>query len=69
MAHLVEELTGKLGKALVEGLVSGKETVFKTGSKGVRLVTKIPVNGKRYQVSILAVEIGSGNGKKPNNKK
>ncbi len=38
--------------------------VFKTGSRGERADFKVSNNGKRYQVTVLAVEIGS----KPNSK-
>jgi len=37
---------------------------FKTGSRGFYGNGKLSVNGKRYQVNCLLVEIGSGNGKK-----
>lgn len=37
---------------------------FKTGSRGFYGNAKLSINGKRYQVNCLLVEIGSGKGKK-----
>lgn len=36
---------------------------FKTGSRGERGQGKVTVNGKKYQVQVMAVEVGSKNGK------
>jgi hypothetical protein len=38
---------------------------FKTGSRGFYANQKIEIDGKRYQIQIQAVEIGSKPGEKP----
>ena len=46
----------------VVAMMQAPEKVFKTGSKGYFGMGKIEINGKRYQVQVQMVEIGS----KPN---
>lgn len=41
------------------GMLSAPEKVFKTGSKGFFGMGKIEIGGKRYQVQIQLIEIGS----------
>ena len=44
----------------VTGVVDlGEEKIFKTGSRGYQNVAKLIVGGKKYQVNILAIEVGS----------
>jgi len=43
----------------VVAMVQAPEKVFKTGSKGYFGMGKIEINGKRYQVQVQMVEIGS----------
>ena len=38
---------------------------FKTGSRGFYATQKIEIDGKRYQIQIQAVEIGSKTAEKP----
>jgi hypothetical protein len=54
---LVAEIKTSEGKVVAEIPLPAKE--FKTGSKGFYANTKIEVDGKRYQVQVQAVEIGS----------
>ena len=44
--------------------VEMKPTNFKTGSDGFRGQGKVIEGGVKYQVQVLAVRVGSGNGKK-----
>lgn len=41
------------------GKLTAAEKVFKTGSRGYYGRGKIEINGKRYQVQVQLVEIGS----------
>ena len=44
----------------ITGVVDlGEERTFKTGSRGYQNVAKLVVGGKKYQVNILAIEVGS----------
>ncbi len=43
----------------VVAMMQAPEKVFKTGSKGYFGMGKIEINGKRYQVQVQMVEIGS----------
>ena len=43
----------------VVAMMAAPEKVFKTGSKGYFGMGKVEFNGKRYQVQIQMVEIGS----------
>ena len=52
-----------IGEVTQQFLLNKKD--FKTGSKGYHAQGKLEVNGKKSQVNILAVEIGSN----PNRKK
>jgi hypothetical protein len=54
---IVAELKTNTGELLSVLTVSPKE--FKTGSKGFYANSKTEINGKRYQVQIQLVEIGS----------
>jgi len=40
-----------------------KPTTFKTGSDGFRGQGKVIEGGERYQVQVLAIRVGSKNGK------
>ena len=40
-----------------------KPTTFKTGSDGFRGQGKVTEGGERYQVQVIAVRVGSKNGK------
>ena len=52
--------TAKIEIQGITGVVDlGEERVFKTGSRGYQNVAKLAVNGKKYQVNILAIEVGS----------
>lgn len=51
------KLVSDLGEILITEDM--QPTEFKTGSKGFRASFKISVNGRRYQVGVNAVEIGS----------
>ena len=57
---IIAELKSDDGKVLATMTASPKE--FKTGSRGFHGQGKIEIDGKRYQVQIQLVEIGS---KKP----
>ncbi len=54
---IVAELKNDKGEPLSVLTVAPKE--FKTGSKGFYANTKVEIDGKRYQVQIQLVEIGS----------
>jgi len=54
---IVAELKTNTGELLSVLTVAPKE--FKTGSKGFYANTKCEIEGKRYQVQIQLVEIGS----------
>ncbi len=54
---IIAELKNEKGEVLSVLTASPKE--FKTGSKGFYANTKAEINGKRYQVQIQLVEIGS----------
>jgi hypothetical protein len=43
----------------VVGVINTVPKTFKTGSRGEYGNTKISVDGKRYQTSVMLVEIGS----------
>jgi hypothetical protein len=43
----------------VVAMLSALEKTFKTGSRGYFGMGKIEINGKRYQVQVQMVEIGS----------
>ena len=40
-------------------VIIGEERIFSTGSRGYNSSCKIEINGKRYQVSLNIIEIGS----------
>jgi hypothetical protein len=54
---IIAELKNDKGEPLSVLTVAPKE--FKTGSKGFYANTKVEIDGKRYQVQIQMVEIGS----------
>lgn len=54
---IVAELKDEKGQTI--GLISLPPKQFKTGSRGYYANTKIEVEGKRYQVQVQMVEIGS----------
>ena len=54
---LTAELKNAKGEIIAEFTVSPKE--FKTGSRGYYTNAKAEIDGKRYQVQIQLVEIGS----------
>lgn len=54
---IVAELKDEKGQTI--GLISLAPKQFKTGSRGYYANTKIDVEGKRYQVQVQMVEIGS----------
>jgi hypothetical protein len=43
----------------VIGIINLPQKLFKTGSRGFYANTKMEIDGKRYQVQIQMVEIGS----------
>lgn len=43
----------------VVAMLAAQEKTFKTGSRGYFGMGKIEINGKRYQVQVQMVEIGS----------
>lgn len=43
----------------IVGLLTAAEKTFKTGSRGYYGMGKLEVEGKRYQVQVQLVEIGS----------
>jgi hypothetical protein len=48
-----------IGKGTIQGKLVAKK--FKSGSQGFQLVDKLDseIDGKRYQLNVLAIEIGS----------
>lgn len=54
---VIAELKNETGQTL--GLISLPPKLFKTGSRGFYGNTKMEFDGKRYQVQIQLVEIGS----------
>jgi hypothetical protein len=54
---IIAELKTETGQTI--GLISLPPKLFKTGSRGYYANTKIEVDGKRYQVQLQMVEIGS----------
>lgn len=55
--NIVVELKSPDGKSI--GLLTAPPKEFKTGSKGFFGMGKIEIEGKRYQVQVQLVEIGS----------
>ncbi len=55
--YVVAELKTDEGKPV--GVLSASAKDFKTGSKGFYANGKIEIDGKRYQVQLQIVEIGS----------
>ena len=62
---LIAELKSDSSQMLAVLSVTPKE--FKTGSQGYYANQKIEIDGKRYQVQIQLVEIGSKNAKESAN--
>jgi hypothetical protein len=60
---ILAELKKNTGELLT--ILTVQPKVFKTGSKGFYANTKTEIEGKKYQVQIQLVEIGSKN--KPEN--
>jgi len=56
---ILAELKNETGQTLAMITVPPKE--FKTGSKGFYGNSKVEIDGKRYQIQIQIVEIGSKN--------
>jgi hypothetical protein len=54
---IIAELKTEQGASLVTFVVNPKE--FKTGSRGYYANGKAEIDGKRYQIQIQLVEIGS----------
>lgn len=54
---LISEIKSSTGESLA--LIALQAKVFKTGSKGFFGMTKAEIDGKRYQVQVQLVEIGS----------
>jgi hypothetical protein len=54
---IIAELKNETGQTL--GLISLPPKQFKTGSRGFFGNTKLEIDGKRYQVQVQMVEIGS----------
>jgi hypothetical protein len=54
---IIAELKNETGQTI--GLISLPPKQFKTGSRGYYANTKIEMDGKRYQVQVQMVEIGS----------
>lgn len=57
MASLTAVLVNEKGETVADMTVEPKE--FKTGSRGYFASRKAEIDGKRYQVQIQLVEIGS----------
>ena len=55
--HIDVVLKDDKGQALGEIMAAEKQ--FKTGSRGFFGMTKLEIEGKRYQVQVQLVEIGS----------
>jgi len=45
------------------GIFPFQEKHFRTGSKGFHTQGKLAIDGKRYQVNLMLIEIGRKNGK------
>ena len=56
-AFIVAELKSENGQLLTVLSVTPKE--FRTGSKGYYANQKVEIGGKRYQIQVQLVEIGS----------
>ena len=54
---IIAELKNETGQSL--GTIALPPKQFKTGSRGFYNNTKVEIDGKRYQVQIQMVEIGS----------
>jgi hypothetical protein len=54
---IIAELKSELGESL--GTISVLPKLFKTGSRGYFTSQKIEISGKRYQLQVQLVEIGS----------
>ena len=54
---IIAELKNDTGQSL--GTIALPPKLFKTGSRGYYNNTKVEIDGKRYQVQIQMVEIGS----------
>lgn len=54
---VIAELKNENGQTI--GLINLPPKLFKTGSRGFYGNTKLEIDGKRYQVQIQMVEIGS----------
>ena len=54
---IIAELKGDNGQVIAQ--VAAPAKVFKTGSRGYYGNSKIEIDGKRYQVQVQIVEIGS----------
>jgi hypothetical protein len=61
--NIIIELKSDTGQLI--GLMTVPPKDFKTGSKGFFTSGKVEVDGKRYQVQVQLVEIGSKNAAKP----
>jgi hypothetical protein len=57
--NILAELKSESGEILAKMIVEPK--AFKTGSRGYYANKKTEIDGKRYQVQIQIVEIGSKN--------
>ncbi len=55
--NITAEIKGDDGKVL--GFLALPPKQFKTGSRGFYANTKLEIDGKRYQVQVQMVEIGS----------
>lgn len=60
--NIIIELKSDTGQLI--GLMTVPPKDFKTGSKGFFTSGKVEVDGKRYQVQVQLVEIGSKNAAK-----
>ena len=56
-SFIVAELKSESGESL--GMISVLPKLFKTGSRGFFTSQKIEIGGKRFQVQVQLVEIGS----------
>jgi hypothetical protein len=54
---IIADLKTETGQAL--GTIAAPSKLFKTGSRGFYANAKMEIDGKRYQVQIQLVEIGS----------
>ena len=61
--YIIAELKSSEGDPL--GVFSLPSKTFKTGSRGFYANAKLEIEGKRYQVQIQLVEIGSKNRPEP----